>query len=228
MAALLLGAAGAAAQTIPSPYQYIEKTRSINFYGGYLHTDPDVALPDSQHAELGHQSAPLFGVRASMRIGGPLSIEGNVGYSPTKRRLYNAIVSTDSSAVTVNPTGDEVSDPLLLADFAMRFHLTGDRAYRGFAPFVLASGGTVISLGGTTDAEEDIPEHRRLDFGPSFAVGTAAGVDFFPSQRLTLRAEASYRLWKLETPVGLLPAGAGRQSGWSANTGVSLGAAFHF
>jgi hypothetical protein len=228
MAALLAGAAAAAAQTIPSPYEYITRPREITVYGGYLITDPDVALADSQHAELGHQSAPLMGVRYSMRIGGPLSLEGNVAYSPAKRRLYNATVSTDSTTVTVTPTGDEVSDPLLILEAGLRFHLTGDRAYRGFAPFLLATGGGVLTLAGTSDAEAEIKEHRRLDFGPGLAVGTGAGVDFFPSQRLTLRAEASYRLWKIETPVGLLPAGSGKQSGWSANTGISLGAAYHF
>jgi opacity protein-like surface antigen len=228
LAALTLGAAASAAQTIPSPYQYIERGRSLTVYGGYLLTGPKVALADSQSAELGHQPAPLVGVRYSMRVGGPLSLEANVAYSPTQRRLYTAVVNADSSAVTVNPTGDEVSDPLLLAEAAIRFHLTGDRTYRGFAPFILASGGAVATLSGTSEVEEDIPAHRRLDFGPAFAVGTGAGVDFFPSQRLALRAEIDYRLWKLETPVGLLPAGSGRQTKWSANTGISLGAAFHF
>jgi hypothetical protein len=228
LALLALGAAASAAQTIPSPYQYIERSRSLTVYGGYLLTSPKVALADSQSAELGHQAAPLLGLRYSMRVGGPLSFEANVAFSPTQRRLYTATVNADSSAVTVSPTGDEVDDPLLITEVAVRFHLTGDRTYRGLAPFILASGGAVTTLAGTSEVEKEIPAHRRLDFGPAFAVGTGAGVDFFPSQRLALRAEVGYRLWKLETPAGLLPAGSGRQTKWSANTGISLGAAFHF
>jgi hypothetical protein len=228
LAALVLGVAAAAAQTIPSPYQYIEKTRSLTVYAGYLSTSPSVALADSQTAELGHQSAPLVGIRYSMRVGGPLSLEGNFAFAPADRKLYDAQVSADSSVVTVSATGAEVSDPLVMAEVALRFHLTGDRTFRGLAPFVLGSGSIVTSLGGLSDEEEAIPEHRRLDFGPRFAVGAGAGIDFFLSQRLSLRAEASYRLWKLQAPEGLLPSGFGEQSEWSANTGLSLGAAYHF
>jgi hypothetical protein len=228
LAAIACSAVAAAAQTIPSSYQYILKSRSLTAYAGYLSTSPTVALADSQRAELGHQSTPIFGVRYAMRVGGPLSVEANVGFAPAKRRLYDAVVTADSSRVTVTPTGDEISDPLLLVEGALRFHLTGDRTFHGVAPFVLASGGAVASLGRINPEESAIPEHRRVDFGPSFAVGTGAGVDLFLSQRLTLRTEVSYRLWKLQTPVGLLPAGFGEQSEWSATTGVSLGAAYHF
>lgn len=227
LAALLAGTA-AAAQTVPSSYRYIEKTRSLTAYLGYIDTSPTLALPDSQSAELGPQSTPVVGVRYAMRVGGPVSLEAHLAFAPAERRLYQGTLSPDTTRILVTPTGDEVSEPLLLGELAMRFHLTGDRTFRGFAPFVLASGGVVAGLGGTSEAEEDIPEHRRFDFGPTFAVGAGTGLDYFVSQQLSLRAELTYRLWRLKAPGGLLPSASGKINEWSANRGISVGAAYHF
>ena len=228
LAAVGITATIGAAQAVPSSYQYIQKNRSLTAYAGYLFTNPGVALPDSQNADLGPQSAPLFGLRYSLRVGGPLSLEGNVAFSPSQRKLYNAVLDPDTTHIVVTETGDEVSEPLVLAEAAVRFHLTGDRTYRGLAPFVLASGGAVMGLGGTSDAEKDIPEHRRFDFGPGLAVSVGTGVDFFPSQRMSLRTEVDYRLWRMAAPAGLLRAGAGKVSEWGENIGVTVGAAYHF
>jgi len=227
LAALLVAAAGSA-QTVPSSYRYIQNGKSLNFYGGWLQTDPDLAMPDSQSAELGPQPAPMFGVRAAIRVGGPLSIEGSLGLSPTERKLFDANVNADSSVVVPEETGEVSSELLVLAEFGLRFHLTGDRTFRGFAPFVLASGGLAAMLGGTTEAEEDITPGRRFDFGPALAVGTGAGVDYFVSDRLSLRGELTYRLWRLSAPDGMLPSGTRGRSEWSGNGGASLGVGFHF
>jgi hypothetical protein len=226
--ALLVYAGAAAGQTVPSSFQYIEKNRSLTVYGGYLFTDPSMALPDSQSAELGPQSAPLFGLRYALRVGGPLSVEANVGFSPAERKLYTAALNPDTSNVVVTPTGGTTSEPLVMGELGLRFHLTGDRTYRNLAPFVLASGGAIAGLGEAGEEEEDIPEHRRFDLGPSLAVGAGTGLDYFPSQRLSLRAELTYRLWRLRVPTGLLSSGSGQVKEWSANTGVSLGATYHF
>lgn len=227
LAALLTGAAAVAAQTVPSPYQYIERGRSLSFYGGVLNPSGSVELSDSTSVDIGPKSAPLFGMRIGLGIGGPLSIEGNLAFSPSKRDLYDADPNADSTAIALERVG-EVNELLMLAEGGFRFRLTGDRTYRGFAPFVLASAGAVIPLSGTSALEDSIPAHRRLDFGPSLAVGTGTGVDFFPSQRVSLRAEATFRLWRLETPPGMLPSGSGKRSGWKGNTGLTLGGAYHF
>jgi hypothetical protein len=160
-------------------------------------------------------------------LGGPLTVELNLAFSPSKRDLYDADPNADSSHVELDRLG-EVNEALLITEGAFRFRLTGDRSYKGFAPFVLASGGLVIPVSGSTAAEDSLPAHRRLDFGPSFAVGTGAGVDFFPGQRVSLRLEGTYRLWRLSTPPGMLPAGQGKVTAWTANSGISLGAAYHF
>lgn len=228
LAALLLGASSAAAQTVPSSYRYIEKTRSLSVYLGYLNTDPAMALPDSQSVELGPQPTPMVGLRYAMRVGGPLSLEANLGFAPSERKLHDAVLDPDTTHILVTPTGEEVSEPLLMGDLGLRFHLTGDRTFRGFAPFVVATGGVVMGLGGDSAEEEDIPEHRRFDFGPAFAVGAGTGLDYFASQTLSLRAELTYRLWRMRAPGGLLPTGTGKLSEWSAGTGISLGAAYHF
>jgi opacity protein-like surface antigen len=224
--AALLVAVAASAQTVPSSYRYIKYSRSVSLYGGYLHTNPQLALPDSQSAEFGPQPAPMFGVRGAMRVGGPLSIEGHLGFAPTERKIYGATVNTDSTRVTPVDTGERASQLLALGEFGVRFHLTGDRTYHGFAPFVLASGGAALLIGGTT--ESDTIAHRKFDFGPALAVGAGTGVDYFASDRVSLRAELTYRLWRLSAPDGLVPALTRDKSAWSGNAGVSVGAAYHF
>jgi hypothetical protein len=220
LAALLTITASVAAQTVPSSYRYIETNRSVSLYVGYLNTSPGLAVTDSTSVDLGPKSTPMFGLRGSFGLGGPLSLEAHLAYAPAKRDLYEAFIDLTKIG--------EVDEALLLAEGAFRFRLTGDRTFRGVAPFVLASGGLVVPVSRTTVLEDSVDAHRRLDFGPSFAVGTGAGFDFFPSQRMSLRLEGTYRLWRLEAPAGLLPRGRGKVSGWSANSGISLGAVYHF
>lgn len=226
IAALLVAAAGSA-QTVPSSYRYIQHAKSLNFYGGWLQTDPELALPDSQSAELGVRSAPIFGVRAAIRVGGPLSVEGGLAFAPTERKLYDVDVLSDSSRVP-DDTGVTSSELLMLAEFGLRFHVTGERTFRGFAPFVLASGGVAAMVGGSNATEDSIASARRFDFGPALAVGTGAGVDYFASDRVSLRAELTYRLWRLTAPEGMVPAGTRDRTSWKGNGGVSVGVGYHF
>jgi hypothetical protein len=228
LAILALSAGTASAQSVPSPFRYIERPSSVEILGGYLFTDPTVEIDSLRSAEFGAQSAPMVTARFNRRLGGPLS--GNVGLSfiASDRKVISAAEGQDSAFVQPLETGETVSAPILMLEGGLRFHVTGDRTYRGFAPFLAVTGGVATELGGTAGAERELPEDERFDFGPAFAVGGAAGLDVFLSQRVSLRTELSYRIWRLGVPQGFATGRNADIDVWKGNAGVSVGAAFHF
>jgi opacity protein-like surface antigen len=217
-AALLAASAPAVAQTIPSPYRYIERTQSLAAFGGYLATDRG-------DFGIGPHSAPLFGATYTIRFAGPVSGELAVGGIPTERTVVQLLAAAGDSAQLI-PLGD-VNSFLLSAEAGLRLHLTGPRTFRGFAPYLVATGGLVADLVRDSELEETIEETQRVDFGPAFAVGIGAGTDWFLTERLALRLEARDRLWRITAPEGLTQTRRS-ESEWTNNLGVTLGAALYF
>ncbi len=228
LALLALSAGAAQAQTVPSPFRYIEPKSSVEIMGGYLFTDSELAVNDSTTAEFGPQSAPMITARVNRRFGGPIS--GNVALSfiPSERRVISAAEGQDSVFVDVIDTGETVSAPIAMLEAGIRFHITGDRTYHGFAPYVMATGGVAAEIGGAAGGEKDLPDDERFDFGPAFAVGAGTGVDWFLTRRFSLRTELSYRIWRLTAPQGFATNRTADIDEWNGNAGVSVGAAFHF
>jgi hypothetical protein len=215
--ALMLLPVGLSAQAVPSPYRFIETTHSPGLFGGYL-------FADAGELDLGPREAPLFGVRYDLHLTGPLSVEANVAFSPTERTVY-ARTATGGGAALV-PLGD-VGASMLLADASLKLHVTGARAWRGFAPFGVLGGGIVADLAGADALEGAVSEDQRFDFGPSFAANLGFGTDFFLTEQLSLRAEVRDYLWRLTYPGGLT-ASAERENEWTNNFVVTLGGALHF
>jgi hypothetical protein len=226
--ALVLGARAAAAQTITSPYDYVEKAQAVRFWGGYLFTGPSLSLSDSTSAELGPRSAPMFGAQYQVRFSGPLSVALAVGYAPSERKVFTAEALRDSTEIRPIDTGRMAKSPVAMAEASLLFHLTGPRTWHGIAPFLLASGGVAAEVGGRDDTEDDVPATKRYDFGPSFAVGAGVGTDWFATQRLSLRLELHGRLWRLSAPEGFIPSTDQSISEWANASGVTVGAAYHF
>lgn len=230
-ALLALAAAWAAplrAQTIPSPYRFIEKGQAVEPFVGYLFTDPTVALNADSIGEFGPQSAPLVGVRYRGRLTGPLTGEVVVGISPTERKVLDPVFNDDSTVVRARETGETASMPIAVIEAGLRLQLTGARTWNGLAPYVGASGGIVTWLKGHTPQEAEQLEGEQFDFGPGFALGLKAGADFFVSRRVAVNVEASDRLWKLSTPLAYRVGDDPVESEWTHNLGVTLGAAVHF
>ncbi|HLL81477.1 MAG TPA: hypothetical protein VK420_02455 [Longimicrobium sp.] len=228
LALLALGAGAAQAQTVPSPFRYVDTKSSVEVMGGYLFTDSELAVTDSITAEFGPRSAPMITARFNRRFGGPIS--GNVALSfiPSERRVISAAEGQDSVFVGVIDTGETVSAPIAMLEAGVRFHVTGDRTYRGLAPYVMGTGGLATEIGGAAGGEKDLPDDERFDFGPALAVGAGAGLDWFPSRRFSLRTELSYRIWRLTVPEGFASNRNADIDEWNGNAGVSVGAAFHF
>ena len=225
--ALAASARATAAQTVTSPYEYIEETQSTGLFGGYLITDADVGINDSTSVAMGVRSGPMFGVRYQVRASGPLDIEGSIGISPTTRRLFAAGFNADSTVIVAEDLETEVPATVLMADLGLRFHLTGPRTWNGLAPFVGASGGLVGDIRGAFAEEQDLADDELFRFGPSFAVGAGLGTDWFPTSSASLRVELQGRLWRVSTPDGFLP-GTVERSEWNPVVGISVGGALHF
>ncbi|HEX7048965.1 MAG TPA: outer membrane beta-barrel protein [Longimicrobiales bacterium] len=217
---LSFGAGRLAAQEIPSPYRYVEPRQSALVTGGYLFTDRG-------ELDLGPESAPLVGVRYSIRLSGPFTAEAGVAYLPSSRTVFDT-VGVDQPLREVG----EADFGLALVDVALRFDLTGPRTYHGFQPFVMAGGGLAIEASGDDPVESEIAEPARFDFGTRFAGEVGAGVEWFATRHLALRADVRDVFWKLKTPPAFL-----RQSSepvdiaddeWVQNFALSLGLAYHF
>jgi hypothetical protein len=222
LATLFLAAAAALhqpldAQQIRSPYRFIDETQSLGIYAGSLLTNPGTP-------EVGPQSAPIFGIRYNLRFTGPLSGEAAVSFLPAERQVMR--MDTVAGAIQPRVVG-EADMNLLHAEAGLRFHLTGPRAWRGFAPYVVATGGVAADLTGQGELDEELPETQRFRFGPSFAVGVGAGTDWFLTERLSLRLEARNHIFRLPIPAGVREE-LRAETQWTNNLGLSLGTALHF
>jgi hypothetical protein len=220
--ALMLAAAGSAdgqAQSIPSPYRFIETSQRVGVTGGYVFSS-EGALG------LGPQSAPFMGARYSIRISGPFTAEGEVGFVPTTRMVWDTVAGDTTRQVI-----GEANMSIALASAALRFNITGPRTWHRLQPFLILGGGLAIDLSGEAEAEEDLSDPVRFDFGTSFAGHLGGGVEWFLSPGWSLRVDGRNTLWKLETPDAFFTTDRGLlipTDEWAQNFVLSAGLAIHF
>ena len=229
LSALLAGAGDLGAQQqIPSPYRWVDRTQGLGAFAGYLFTNPTLNINPREEAEFGPQAAPIAGLQYRGRLTGPLDGVVSVGFSPSERKIIVSDVQADSAQVNPTETGGMADTPLLLAEAGLRLNLTGPRTWRGLQPYAIATGGVVTWLKGTSDAEDDVTENERFDFGPSIAVGLRLGTEWYPTRRVSVNVEVSDRLWQLDVPQGFRLGADAVESEWKNNYGVSVGASYHF
>jgi hypothetical protein len=227
-ALLALAARPAAAQTIPSSIRYIDQSQGIEPFAGYVFTDPNLTLTDTTTVRIGPQSAPIFGLRYTIRVSGPLNLRLSAGYMPSKREVFFAEAVNDSTEIRPVDTGRKVNTGILLVETGFLFHLTGPRAVHGIAPYIGVNGGYARAITGSDPKESDIPAPERYDFGPSFALGASGGTDLFLTHRVALRLELNGRLWRESAPAGFRSAAQAKVSEWNNASSAQVGAVLHF
>ncbi|TVP49835.1 MAG: hypothetical protein EA350_01470 [Gemmatimonadales bacterium] len=222
--ALLLPAvsmpAEAGAQTITSPYEFIEGRHEA---GVFL-----IHVPGNRGTmELGPGDGLLTGARYALDLGGPFALEFTGFVQPTDRRVR----APDAAGQEILELGT-ASALVGGLDGRVRFTLTGPRTWHNLAPFVVAGGGVVGNLSGRIEEEEELPTEARFTFGPSFMGVLGVGTRYFLTEQLVLRLDATAHFWKLGTPQAYLnlpeEAGPVVQQEWPAVGGFGVGLSWRF
>jgi hypothetical protein len=221
---LLIAAAGSQplhAQQIDSPYRFLDYSQFGGLHGGYV-------AANEGPIGIGPQSGPMVGASWALRVSGPFAFAVDVGFIPTTRTVRDTVfVAADSMYQDIG----EADMKLLTAMGSLRFNLTGARTWNGLQPFVLLGAGAAVDLAGSAEIEEDLPTSSRYDFGTSFAGQLGAGIDWFPSSRVSIRLDARNMLWKLTVPDAFLLTENGADlpgSEWEQNFAVAVGLSIHF
>jgi hypothetical protein len=203
------------AQTVPSPYHYVEKAQSLGIHAGY------VAVESGKY-DTNPRSGPLIELRYEGRFAGPVSGIVVLGALPTNRPVYTRATGS-STAVRLA----DASSLLASAEAGLRLSITGPRTWHRLQPSVAATAGFVADLSGRTAEEKQLPGDQLVRLGPAFAVSPSAGTDWFPTERISLDLRVTDHIWRRETPAGLTDHGV-KETAWTNNIGVTVGAALHF
>ncbi len=188
-ACALVAPPAAAAQTIPSPFTFIERRQEAGVSVGYASTE-------TGRFGLGPSGGVLLGGRYAVELSGPLSLEGHVGVISGTRDIVNPARLEGEQIVG---QGDVL---LTTIDARLRFTLTGDRAWRGLAPFLALGGGVAFDAAADPEIEADLEPADVFDFGSSFVGTVGAGTRWFLTDALALRLEGLFTLWSIDTPPG--------------------------
>ncbi|MBR9988685.1 MAG: outer membrane beta-barrel protein [Gemmatimonadetes bacterium] len=211
----------AAAQSIDSPYRFLDHSQFGSVWGGY-------AAPSDGRIGNGPQAGPIFGIAWALRVSGPFALNVDAGYMPSTRTVrdtaYNAAESMYESL-------GEADIKLLTVMGNLRFNFTGARTWNAMQPFFIAGAGVAVNLAGGSSIEADLPSNARFSFGTSFAGQLGVGADWYPSSRVSVRVDARDMFWKLPVPEAFLLTenGAGlSRSDWEQNFALAAGLSIHF
>ncbi len=220
LGALLVGASGLRAQSIPSPYEFIERGQEAGVFAGYF-------AAGSDRFGIGPRSAPFLGARYAVTVSGPVALEAVLKAIPTTRDV-------------VNPNrlpGDQIieeSEVLLgFAEARLRIGLTGNRTWNGLQPFALLGIGLATDLAGQQAEDLQLSEEFRFDFGTKFTGSFGGGVRWILNDRFHARIDLAAQLYQIDNPSGfrtpeLDPDGFVPEGQWTTSQAISLGFAIRF
>ncbi len=179
----------AIAQTIPSPYRFIEEKQEVGLFAGYMSAG-------TGRFGYGPSGGTLFGARYGVELSGPLALEAAVGVLRGTRDVINP----------ARPEGDRVIGEadvrLTMIDGRLRLGATGNRTWHGINPFLLIGGGVAFDSGVRSAAETLLDPDEGYKFGTKFFATMGPGVRWFATRRFALRTDAVFSLWQLKTPAG--------------------------
>lgn len=197
-----------------SPYEDIPTHQRLTFYTGYFKAAKDQlgAIP---------QSAPQFGVRYEVTVGGPAQFFTRIAFVPSKRNAY------DPGALPANRDLGEVSIPMYFVDLGFSFNLTGQKSWKKIVP---TAGFAVGLVNANTQTEGD-----QYRFGTQFTISTELGLRYLLNDTWELRGNVGNTLYRTRYPntyfvagptgESLLPANASRK-GYKNNITTSLGLSY--
>lgn len=215
---VVLAGSGLAAQTISSPYRFVESRQEGGVFVGFQ----DMG---TGRFGFGPEPGPQIGVRYGIDVSGPFGLEGLVTFSPTTRRVI------DPETADLRDVGE--ADALMtVAEARIRFSLPGRRTWNSLSPHILFGAGVAFDLAGAQETDERILLDDRFDFGTSFTGMFGAGVRWIPNDGFSIRADGGLNLWQLETPRGFSAPNRGfvavEEQQWVSGLAISIGAAILF
>jgi opacity protein-like surface antigen len=221
LAACAVASAPVAAQRIDSPYRFLDHRQDAGLYAGYVQASAGLA-------GLGPTPGPLVGGRWAIRVSGPFSAGAEVSYMPTKRVVRDTVfVEADSAFRAIGET-----DMRLVAIMGnLTFSLTGPRTWHRLRPLLSAGAGAAFDIRSRLPEEAEFEANMRYSYGTSFAGQLGAGVEWFPTDRLSLRGDVSNLLWRVGMPEAFALTEAGRTLGrsrWEGNLALTAGVSIHF
>ena len=212
----------ASAQTIPSPYTYIENHQELAFFVGK-------SKVDAGKLELGPRDSDTFGARYSVSLGGAISVDVSGTLFNSTRLIQDVRRPIDDRTI------DRGDIDLLLFDVRIRLNLTGRRMWHGFQPFLTFGAGAAFPYLVDNGAEEVafMDAADRYFFGVRFTGTTSGGTTFHVSRRLSLRVEGMLNLWQIKTPMGWFsfdndPLHLFSESEWVTAQSIMLGTSWRF
>lgn len=220
LAGLLLSTAiPAAAQSIPSPYRYIEEGQEAGLFVGRL---------SSERGLFGYGPAPglSLGLRYSVEVSGPFALEGIFTSLPTTRDVMSPGRAEGDRRI------GEANVALAAFEARLRFALTGRRTWNGVQPFLVLGGGLAFDAEGTQQADLELQEQDRFDFGTRFTGTIGGGLRYILADRFVIRGDATMSIWKLNVPEGFRDPELGfedsPESEWANSPGITLGIAYRW
>jgi hypothetical protein len=219
-AALLALTPGVArSQTIPSAFRFVETRQEVGVFVG------SASMAKGRFG-FGPSGGTEFGARWGIDLSGPLGFEAVAGMISGTRDVINP-------AQVVGDRGVGEADVRMgTLDGRLRFTLTGDRTWHGLAPFIVAGGGIAIDMSKAAAVDEELLADDRFDFGTSFFGTMGGGSRLFVTDRLALRGDAVFSLWKIDTPPGFSAPARGftsvEQSEWVSGLHLTLSAVIRF
>jgi hypothetical protein len=209
----------ARAQSISSPYRFLDTSQEAGLYVAHI-------SPDEGSLGLGSTNGVAFGGRYAIVLSGPFMVEGEVMYFPTSHAVLDTVV-VDSAFTRIR----EADHSLVIGTAALRVNLTGQRTWNNLQPFVLFGAGGAVGVSRDKAAVNAAPVDARYEFGTSFAGSVGAGVSWIPVPRIAIRVDGRNLLWKIKTPAALLRKDTGRvvpTDEWVQNLTFTAGVSVFF
>lgn len=211
----------AEAQSIPSPYRFIEKGQSLGILLTYENTDPG-------RFDLGPKPGLAVGARYSVEVGGPVGLDLLASAFPTTRDVINPARLEGDRVI------GEAETTLIAADARFRFSLTGRRTWNGLSPYVFLGAGIAFDIQGEQAEDQLLQPEDRYEFGTRFLGSAGAATRIFITERIEARVEAGLRLYQVGTPGGFLDTTRGLDLGvvpedeWVNSSSLSVGLSYLF